>query len=175
MRNVCNNLINMPDTSPRGRSSPTFENLRAASARASATARAASGKANTRCEMTLRRQLWRRGLRYRLNSPTLPGRPDIVFPRYRVAVFCDGDFWHGRNLAMRVAKLSRGHNANYWMAKVQRNVARDRSQTRALRNAGWMVLRFWESDILHRADAIVDQITSALDRQSSLQTRRARV
>jgi DNA mismatch endonuclease (patch repair protein) len=59
--------------------------------------------------MTLRRELWRRGLRYRLHHHGLPGRPDIVFPKQNVVVFCDGDFWHGRDLEARVTKLTRGH------------------------------------------------------------------
>src|SRR5713101_665305 len=114
------------------RTTPSFERLRPASERASAAARGASTKTNTRCELVLRFELWRRGLRYRVHHPGLPGRPDIVFTKHRVAIFCDGDFWHGRDLDNRLAKLARGHNATYWLAKVQRNVERDLRQTGAL-------------------------------------------
>jgi DNA mismatch endonuclease (patch repair protein) len=79
-----------------------------------------------------------------------------------VAVFCDGDFWHGRDLDIRLAKLARGHNAPYWVAKVQRNAERDRVQTEQLEAAGWLVLRFWENDIIRGIDAIADAIANAV-------------
>jgi DNA mismatch endonuclease (patch repair protein) len=108
--------------------------------------------------MTLRRALYRRGLRYRVARAELPGRPDIVFSRARVAIFCDGDFWHGRELSRRLQKLNRGHNAAYWLAKIQRNVARDRSTDAKLVELGWLVLRYWESDIRRDAEAIASAI-----------------
>src|SRR6478672_1465494 len=87
---------------------PSYKGLRPASPRASAAARGSSKKADTRCELMLRRSLWVAGCRYRKNVPELPGRPDIVFPGAKVAVFCDGDFWHGRDWETRRQKLSRG-------------------------------------------------------------------
>jgi DNA mismatch endonuclease Vsr len=102
------------------------------------------------------------GLRYRLHVLGLPGSPDIVFTKRQVVVFCDGDFWHGRDLNRRLAKLATGHNATYWLAKVQRNVERDRRQTGALEALGWTVLRFWETDILCRADYVADQIIAVI-------------
>lgn len=117
---------------------------------------------DTRCELVLRRELWRRGLRYRLHHGSLPGRPDIVFPSQRVVIFCDGDFWHGRDIDVRLAKLARGHNAIYWVAKVRRNIERDRRQTSALEMAGWVVLRFWETDLLRDTCKIADRIVSVL-------------
>jgi DNA mismatch endonuclease (patch repair protein) len=152
----------------RQRMTPSFKGLRAASKAASAAARGASAKANTRCELLLRRALSLRRLRYRLHHPGLPGRPDIVFPKHRLLVFCDGDFWHGHDLEMCFKKLARGHNAPYWIAKVQRNVERDRRQTRALRAAGWVVLRFWETDILRRPGEIVDRIVAVLNRRDAI-------
>jgi DNA mismatch endonuclease, patch repair protein len=100
-------------------------------------------------------------MRYRLHYPGLPGRPDIVFTRPRVAVFCDGDFWHGRDLRRRLAALAAGHNATYWLAKMQRNVERDCRQMGALEAAGWTVLRFWETDILCQTGYVADQIIAA--------------
>lgn len=85
---------------------PSFKGLKPASPRASAAARGASKKMDTRCEIVLRRELWRRGIRYRLHVPGLPGRPNIVFPRQRVLVLCDGEFWHGRNLEQTQARTT---------------------------------------------------------------------
>lgn len=141
---------------------PSFKGLFPASEQASRAARAASAKSNTGCEIVLRRALWQRGLRYRLTQCGLPCRPDIVFMKKRVAIFCDGDFWHGRNLTLRFGKLSRGHNAQYWVAKLQRNVERDRQQVEALEATGWTVLRFWETDILRDAAEIAERVAGVL-------------
>ncbi len=157
----------------RTRTTPSFDGLRPASQSASEAARGASAKANTRCELALRRELWHRGLRYRLHVPGLPGRPDIAFPKYRLVVFCDGDFWHGRDLEHRLEKLARGHNAAYWTAKVQRNVERDRQNTSALTAAGWNVLRFWETDVLRETPKVADRIEQLLASTQSRAHRRA--
>src|SRR5262249_34915412 len=93
---------------------------------------------------------------------SLPGCPDIVFPKRRVAVFCDGDFWHGRDLENRLAKLAKGHNANYWLAKITRNVARDVKNNLALKAAGWVVLRLWETDVLRAPQQAAEQIAEVL-------------
>ncbi len=128
--------------------SPSYSMLRPASARASAAARGASKKADTKCEVALRRILWASGYRFRKNLRELPGRPDIVFPKAKLAVFCDGDFWHGRDWEARAQKLSHGTNASYWLAKIRRNMERDQLNTKKLEEAGWTVLRLWETQIL---------------------------
>jgi DNA mismatch endonuclease (patch repair protein) len=110
----------------------------------------------------LRSALRRLGLRYRVDVAALPGRPDIVFGPTRVAVFCDGDFWHGRDLEQRLSKLARGHNAPYWVAKIQSNVARDRRHDEALARGGWLVLRFWETDIARNAATLAARIAEAV-------------
>ncbi len=148
-------------TTPSAASS--FDGLRSASPSASNAARGSSRKGDTRCEVTLRRQLWRSGHRYRLHVTTLPGRPDIVFPKQRVVVFCDGDFWHGRDLNRRLAKLAHGNNPNYWTAKIAGNAERDRRVTRELEDAGWTVLRYWETDVLRRPKEIAREISRVLE------------
>lgn len=145
------------------RTTPSYTGLRPASANASSASRGTSAKTDTRCELLLRHELWRTGLRYRLHVAGLPGRPDVVFPCHRVVVFCDGDFWHGRDLEARVAKLERGHNAAYWVAKIRRNVERDRRQDQALTTAGWHVLRLWEGDIVRDVDSQVAIVVDALN------------
>lgn len=96
----------------------------------------------------MRRTLWKMGLRFRKNVRQLPGVPDIVFPRARVVVFCDGDFWHGRSWADRREKLRAGANSKYWIRKIKANMARDLWHNKKLEKLGWKVLRFWESEIL---------------------------
>jgi DNA mismatch endonuclease, patch repair protein len=111
---------------------PRYDSFKAASAGASRAAKGASKKRNTKPELILRRALWNAGLRgYRIDPETVAGRPDIAFLRARVLVFCDGDFWHGRDLEKRIERLKRGHNAPYWVAKIAGNVARDRRMMRS--------------------------------------------
>lgn len=150
----------------REQRAPSFGGLAPASARTSRAARGASRKTNTRCEMLLRRELWRLGVRYRVAAPDLPGKPDIVFRSARVAVFCDGDFWHGRKLEERIARLARGHNSGYWVAKVSANVERDHRVTRTLEGHGWLVIRLWETDILRAPSEVANRVAEAVHRRS---------
>jgi DNA mismatch endonuclease (patch repair protein) len=78
------------------------------------------------------------GLRFRKNVKSLPGKPDIVFPSVKVVIFCDGDFWHGRNWETLQEKLKRGMNADYWIAKIQRNMERDLNVNQLLEQNGWL-------------------------------------
>lgn len=150
---------------------PTFTGLRAASRRSSAAARGASAKRDTRCELLLRRALTRRGLRYRLDAADLPGRPDIVFRGAKVVVFCDGDYWHGRDLERRLERLASGHNPKYWVEKIRSNVARDSQRTRELTEMGWLVLRFWEMDIKSGATEIACKVETAVRHRFAEATR----
>jgi DNA mismatch endonuclease (patch repair protein) len=93
---------------------------------------------------------------------TLPGCPDFVFDAARLIVFADGDFWHGRGLSARLARLKRGHNRDYWVKKLLCNVARDRRVNRQLRKAGWSVMRVWERDISKDAAQIAERIDRKL-------------
>ena len=129
------------------RQSPSFKGLLPASALASRTAKASSIKRDTKPEQVLRRAVRNTGLTYRVDVSSLPGRPDLVVAAARLAVFCDGDFWHGRNLKQRIRKLAVGHNAAYWIHKLKANVQRDRKVDKILRQSGWTVLRLWESDV----------------------------
>jgi DNA mismatch endonuclease (patch repair protein) len=110
-------------------------------------------------------------LRYRVDVAALPGRPDIVFTAARVVIFCDGDFWHGRDLESRSARLAQGHNASYWTAKIRTNVLRDQKRTEELQADGWLVLRYWESDITGDAAAVATDIVAHLTVRCSHTTR----
>jgi len=144
------------------RKTPSFKGLKPSSEAASRVKRA-NGKRDTKPELLLRRALWAIGLRYRKHLGGLPGNPDVVFPGARVVVFSDGDFWHGRNWAVLQEQLRHRHNADYWVAKIGRNRERDVIQTALLTEDGWMVLRFWESDIVRDAPSVAAQIREAVE------------
>ena len=125
---------------------PSFAGLTPASSSAS-LAKRMNRSADTKHELLLRRELWRLGLRFRKNAANLPGKPDIVFVSARVAVFCDGDFWHGRNWRTLSSQLRKRANPDYWCRKIQSNRLRDRRATASLEKLGWQVIRLWENDI----------------------------
>ena len=152
-----------PRSQPFSKTAPvSYKGRRPASARASAAGRGSSKKVDTRCERVLRKALWSAGYRYRKNVAEVPGHPDIVFLRARVAVFCDGDFWHGRDWERRRERLQAGSNPDYWLAKIQRNMERDHETTSRLESLGWTVLRFWESEIRSGSLEVVQKIGAAL-------------
>ena len=147
-------------------SAPSFKGLRPASEAAS-RAKRASRKRDTGPEVLLRQALWAAGVRYRTYVSGLPGSPDLAFRKARLVVFCDGDFWHGRDWPALRAKLLLRHNAGYWVAKIARNRERDREQAERLTADGWLVLRFWESDIRRDPAAVVSMIKDAVASRSS--------
>jgi DNA mismatch endonuclease (patch repair protein) len=124
----------------------SYRGLKPTSALASKVGRG-NRSSNTTPERLLRSAIHRLGGRYRIRSLGLPGRPDLVFPSAKVAVFCDGDFWHGRDWPRRRRMLARGANATYWISKIKRNRARDRAVDKKLKLLGWISLRVWESAI----------------------------
>jgi len=120
-------------TLERKRISASYAGFHPASPAASRIAAKASRKRGTKCEVKLRLAVRKLGLRFTMNDSSLSGCPDLVFKREKVAIFADGDFWHGRKLAIRIATLSTGHNSSYWIQKIQSNVIRDKAVTRQLR------------------------------------------
>lgn len=145
-------------------SSPSFKGLRAASEAAS-RAKRANRKKDTAHEVLLRKAVWRLGLRYRKHVTGLAGNPDLAFAAARVVVFCDGDFWHGRDWPRLREQLERRHNAAYWIAKITRNMERDREQTALLEGQGWLVLRLWETDVKRDLDAAAGRISETVRRR----------
>ena len=120
---------------------------------------------DTKAELALRRALHHRGLRFRLHASDVFGRPDIVIRSRRLAVFADGDMWHGN--AWQLRGLSRledmfPNNTEFWTKKIRRNMERDREVTARLTEEGWTVVRVWESDILADPDAAAKKIVDAL-------------
>lgn len=96
-------------------------------------------------ELLLRKERWSRGLRYQKNSKKVFGKPDIVFIGKKVAVFCDSEFWHGYDWDNK-KKEFKSHQ-DFWIPKIERNIARDKEVTKTLENSGWTVLRFWGKEI----------------------------
>ncbi len=117
---------------------------------------------NTSPEVRLRKALWAAGRRYRLHYKTPAGRPDVVFPGARVAVFIDGCFWHG----CPVHYVRPRSREAFWAAKLRTNVDRDRAQTLKLEDAGWRVVRVWEHEVYEHLEAVVARIVAALDADS---------
>lgn len=107
-------------------------------------------------EVTLRKALWHLGIRYRKNYPLLPGKPDIVILRYRIAIFVDGDFWHGHNFKESADRIKTNHD--YWKKKIYGNMMRDCEVNDLLTERGWIVLRFWASEIRTNLQKCVDSI-----------------
>lgn len=146
--------------------SPSFRGLHAASLVSSRTKKANRNK-DTSHELVLRRELWRLGLRYRKHAKHLPGKPDIFFADARVAVFCDGDFWHGRSWPRLKQKLRDGSNADYWIKKIASNIKRDNLITKALKSLGLCVLRVWETDIQKNQKSVAHKIALCVKKRGS--------
>ena len=111
----------------------------------------------TKPELLLRKALWRKECRYRIQNK-LPGRPDIVFPGSHIVVFVDGCFWHGCPEHFQQPET----NAEFWKDKIQKNKFRDKKVMKQLKKEGWMVLRFWEHDIKNNLDACTTEVIRAL-------------
>ena len=117
------------------------------------------GSKDTDIERLIRSELHRRGYRFRKHVKGLPGRPDIVFPKQKLAVFIDGDFWHGWQLPTWEHTLS-----DFWKNKISKNRDRDRKNFRKLRRAGWTVMRIWGHEIKKDVDSCVEKIIDTYKR-----------
>ena len=105
---------------------------------------------NTKIELILRKALWNKGIRFRKNYKILSCHADIAITKYKIAIFCDGDFWHGKR---DMSKCN-----SYWKNKIKRNIERDLENTIELRDNGWTVLRFWESEIKNDLNTCIKEI-----------------
>lgn len=113
-------------------------------------------------ERTLRRRLWGEGIRVSRKTSSLPGKPDIVLEKYKIAIFVDGEFWHGYQWKKKRKKIKA--NREYWIPKIERNIARDKYTNKILRGNGWIVIRFWEHQIKKGLNKCVQKIKSKLER-----------
>ena len=114
----------------------------------------------TSIEVLLAKALWHRGFRYTKNNSRVTGKPDIVFSRHKVAVFCDSEFFHGKDWDTQKHRIR--SNQEFWHRKIERNMQRDAEVNAALREQGWVVLRFWGQDIKKNTELCVRKITEVL-------------
>lgn len=138
---------------------PSFRALRPSSP-ASSNAKRANRARATKAELSLQSALRKLGLRFRANNKLVLGVPDVLLVDAKIAVFCDGDFWHGRQWPKLRRSLRRRANASYWVDKIAANRRRDETVARSLRQSGWCVMRFWETDIHAHANKIAARIAA---------------
>lgn len=117
---------------------------------------------DTSVELKLRKALWHKGYRYRKNYKKLPGKPDIVLTRYRIAIFCDSDYFHGKDWDRLQEHVKKGNNSDYWLSKITKNMNHDEEVNIKLRNMDWTVIRFWSSDINKHLDECINVIEEAV-------------
>lgn len=114
---------------------------------------------DTKIEVSLRKALWHKGYRYRKNYKNLPGKPDIALTKYKIAVFCDSEFFHGKDWEESLLpQIRRGSNSEFWEKKITANMDRDSEVNRKLESMGWIVIRFWGKDIKKNLDVCVKTI-----------------
>lgn len=117
---------------------------------------------NTSIELTLRKALWKKGYRYRKNYKALPGAPDIVLTKYKIAIFCDSEFFHGKDWEILKLRLEKGKNPEYWINKIERNRSRDWENDKKLLFLGYTVLHFWGQDIIKHTDECLQAIEESI-------------
>ena len=113
---------------------------------------------DTSIELELRKALWHKGYRYRKNYKALPGSPDIVLTKYKIAIFCDSEFFHGKDWDVLKLRLEKGKNPDYWIKKIERNRERDKDNDKKLIFLGWKVIHFWGKDIVKNTEECVKTI-----------------
>lgn len=117
---------------------------------------------DTKIECILRKALWEQGIRYRKNYNAIPGKPDIAITKYKIAVFCDSEFFHGKNWDLLKRRLSKGDNGDFWTNKISKNILRDNDVNKQLYAMGWTVLRFWGEDIKKHTEDCVRAIEETI-------------
>lgn len=117
---------------------------------------------NTEIECILRKALRKKGYRHRKNYTKIPGKPDIVLTKYKIAIFCDGEFFHGKDWEVQRKRIEKSNNSDYWIMKIERNISRDEEINKRLKAMGWIVLRFWGKDIKKNTESCIKTIEEAI-------------
>ena len=118
---------------------------------------------DTNIEQLLRKELWSRHIRYRKNYLLLPGKPDIAITKYKIAIFCDSEFWHGKDWEVNKYKIKSHHE--YWIPKIERNIERDKEVNDLLQEKGWIIIRFWGKEIQKKLPICIDKILATINIQ----------
>lgn len=116
----------------------------------------------TSIEIKLRKELWKRGYRFRKNYRKLPGSPDICLTKYKIAIFCDSEFFHGKEWEVLRPKVEKGNNGTYWVKKIQENINRDNEVDKKLNFLGWTVIHFWGKDIFKNIDGCIKVVEEVI-------------
>jgi len=111
---------------------------------------------NTKPELLFRKALWKKGIRYRVDNKKLPGKPDVSIQKYKLAIFIDGEFWHGYNWDERKDNIK--SNRDFWVPKIERNMQRDREVNQQLMDMGYTVFRFWEKEIKNELNICINDV-----------------
>ena len=117
---------------------------------------------NTSVEVRLRKALWSKGYRYRKNFKKLPGKPDIVLVKYKITIFCDSEFFHGKDWEVLKPRLEKGRNSAFWINNISKNITRDDEVNKKLLFMGWTVIWFWGNDINKNIDECVKVVEEAI-------------
>lgn len=117
---------------------------------------------NTSIEVKLRKALWNKGYRYRKNYKVLPGTPDIAMTKYKIAIFCDSEFFHGKDWDRLKIRLQNGKNPDFWLKKIERNRKRDIKNDKELFSLGWTVIHFWGQDIIKNINTCIKTIEETI-------------
>ena len=117
---------------------------------------------DTKIELMLRKALWEKGFRYRKNYTEIPGKPDVVLTKYKIAIFCDGEFFHGKDWELLKPRLEKSNNGEFWIKKISRNRERDEEINRQLEFLGWKVIRFWGTDIKKNLEGCIRVVEEAV-------------
>lgn len=117
----------------------------------------------SKIESLLAKAIFAKGHRYRKNDKTVFGRPDLTFKRLKIAVFIDSEFWHGKDWTPDDKRFKT--NASYWRQKITRNIERDKEVNKALKKAGWIVLRFWGKQVLNKLQWCVEKVENAIEQR----------
>ena len=114
----------------------------------------------SKVESILAKSLWRKGYRYRLNYKDLPGTPDIALTKYKIAIFVDGEFWHGKDFEKTKEKLK--NNKDYWIEKIEENIQRDIRNDNLLRQMEWIPLHFWSREVVQYTELCIEEILETI-------------
>lgn len=115
----------------------------------------------TKIEELLAKSLWKKGYRYRRNNKAVFGKPDFIFRKYKIAIFCDSEYFHGKDWETQKHRIKT--NTEFWHTKIENNIERDQNVNTTLLKSGWKVIRFWGQDIKKNTDLCIDEIETAIE------------